>query len=51
MNSVPESAMRQTQFPVQLVVGENRPKAAITRSGWRDAIRPERPLQCARNCR
>ena len=30
---------------------ENRPKAEITESGWRDAIRPERPLQCARNCR
>ena len=30
---------------------EKHPKAEVTRSCWRDAIRPERPLQCARACR
>ena len=29
---------------------ENRPRPAITEAGWREAIRPERPLQCARAC-
>ena len=29
---------------------EGRPKGGVTDSGWRDAIRPQRLLQCARNC-
>lgn len=29
---------------------ENRPRAEITESGWRKAIRRQRPLQCARAC-